>query len=143
MPDPDSADIGGPGPESRRPAGDVYDWYVRGMQLLDTGHPAAAAELLSHAAADAPESPSIREALGRAHLGARRYAEARQDFLQLVETYPDDDFAHFGLGLALSRMGEHAAAAEQLALACALRPDRDDYARELTHVRATLRARAT
>jgi tetratricopeptide (TPR) repeat protein len=128
-------------PAGRQPAGEVYDWYVRGLRLLDDGHAAAAAELLSHAVAADPDSASIREAVGRARLGARRYDEARADFAWLVDAYPDDDFAHFGLGLALSRLGELGAAAEQLALAAALRPDRDDYTRELNHVRATLRAR--
>ena len=124
----------------RPPAGDVYDWYQRGLRLLGTGDAAAAAEVLAHASAASPESSSIREALGRARLGSRRYALARDDFAQLVGDHPDDDFAHYGLGLALSRLGRWPEAVEQLALACALRPEREDYARELAHARATWRA---
>ncbi|MFZ0323681.1 MAG: tetratricopeptide repeat protein [Actinomycetes bacterium] len=133
----------GTDPTQRRPVGDVYDWYVRGLKLLDAGHPAAAAELLAHAAAADPGSASIREALGRARLGAKQFERAREDFAWLADTHPDDDYAHFALGLALSRLGDPRAAAEQLALACAMRPDRDDYARLLAQVRATGRAQSS
>ena len=40
----------------------------------------------------------------------------------IVEASPSDDYANFGLGLALARSGNHAAAAEYLALAAAMRP---------------------
>jgi Flp pilus assembly protein TadD len=118
----------------------VYDWYQRGLRLLESGDAAAAGEVLAHAAAAAPDSSSVREALGRARLGSRAYAQARDDFARLVEDHPDDDFAHFGLGLALSRLGRWSDAVQQLALACVMRPEREDYARELSHARATLRA---
>ena len=48
------------------PAGDVYDWYTRGMRLLAAGDAAAAAALLEHAARAEPASCSVREALARA-----------------------------------------------------------------------------
>ena len=60
----------------------------------------------------------------------------------IVEASPSDDYAHFGLGLALARSGDHAAAAEYLALAAAMRPDAAHYTEALRSVRATLRARA-
>jgi len=53
---------------------------------------------------------------------------------------PSDDYAHFGLGLALARTGHPAAAAEYLALAAAMRPDAAHYTEALRSVRATLRA---
>jgi hypothetical protein len=58
----------------------------------------------------------------------------------IVEASPSDDYAHFGLGLALARTGHHAAAAEYLALAAAMRPDARHYTEALRSVRATLRA---
>ena len=61
----------------------------------------------------------------------------------IVEASPSDDYAHFGLGLALARTGNHAAAAEYLALAAAMRPDATHYTEALRSVRATLRARKT
>lgn len=124
------------------PAGEVYDWFVRGVGLLESGNAEAAAELLTHARAREPESTSILEALARATFDARRYAEAHRLFALLAETVPDDDYARFGLGLSLMRVGDVPAAVEQLALAAAMRPARTDYQQALREARATLRARA-
>ena len=88
------------------PAGEVYDWYVRGRTLLDSGNPEAAAELLSHAREHEPESASVLETLARALFDAHRYAEAEARFTELVETSPDDDYARFGLGLTRLRLGD-------------------------------------
>lgn len=124
-----------------RPEGDVYDWYVRGLTLLETGHPAAASQLLVRAHEREPDARNILEALARSRLATGHYDQARDDFEQLVSRQPDDDYARLGLGLALARLGEFTRAAEQLALAVAMRPDREDYERQLRQVRATLRAR--
>lgn len=122
------------------PAGDVYDWYVRGLALLEAGHPAAAAQLLALAHEAEPSAQNILEGLARARLASGQHQQARVDFARLVERQPDDDYARLGLGLALARLGEFSAAAEQLALAVAMRPDRSDYEDKLKQVRATLRA---
>ncbi|WP_413775006.1 tetratricopeptide repeat protein [Actinocorallia sp. A-T 12471] len=111
------------------------------MKLLASGSPAAAVLPLSRAAEAEPHSPSIREALGRALFGARHYAEAADSFRSIIEENPAEDFALFGLGLSLSRMGMFQAAAEHLALAAAMRPENKDYASALRHVRATLDSR--
>ena len=66
--------------------------------------------------------------------------EAADNFRIIVEASPSDDYAHFGLGLALARTGDPAAAAEYLALAAAMRPDAAHYTEALRSVRATLRA---
>jgi tetratricopeptide (TPR) repeat protein len=123
------------------PADDVHAWYLRGLDLLDRGSPAAAAQILQRASAAEPQSRSVREALARAQFDAGRYADAAGNFRMIVEASPSDDYANFGLGLALSRMGDHAAAAEYLALAAAMRPDAAHYTEALRSVRATLRAR--
>jgi Flp pilus assembly protein TadD len=120
---------------------DVHAWYLRGMDLLGRGSPAAAAQVLQRASAAEPQSRSVREALARAQFDAGRYAEAADNFRMIVEASPSDDYANFGLGLALARMGDHAAAAEYLALAAAMRPDANHYTDALRSVRATLRAR--
>ena len=125
-----------------RPAGEVYDWYRRGMRLLEGGHAGAAAELLSHARDRVPESASVREALARALFDSGRHAEAAAAFGELVETNPGDDYARFGLGLSLVRLDRFTDAVEQLALAVAMRPDRAEYTSALRQARATLRARA-
>jgi tetratricopeptide (TPR) repeat protein len=123
------------------PEEDVHAWYQRGMELLGRGSPAAAAQVLQRASAAEPASRSVREALARAQFDAGRYAEAADNFRMIVEASPSDDYANFGLGLALARIGDHAAAAEYLALAAAMRPDAAHYTEALRSVRATLRAR--
>lgn len=126
----------------RQPVGDVYDWYQRGSALLDQGHPAAAVVLLTRVAAVEPEARHVRETLGRAYLAVGRYFDAEREFTHLVDSQPDDDYAHVGLGLAHARQGRFAEAVEHLALAVAMRPDREDYVSALQQARATLRAQA-
>lgn len=154
---PDPADPAGPGtePVSGPAAGaraysertgqtgqnDTYVLYRRGLDLLGRGSAAAAAQLLERAAAAEPESRSILEALARAQFDTRRYEAAAASFRRIVEASPSEDYAQFGLGLALARIGDHGAAAEHLALAAAMRPDLRHYTDALRSVRATLRAR--
>jgi tetratricopeptide (TPR) repeat protein len=122
-------------------ADDVHSWYRHGLELLGRGSPAAAAQVLQRASAAEPDARSVREALARAQFDAGRYAEAAENFRVIVEASPSDDYANFGLGLALARTGNHAAAAEYLALAAAMRPDAAHYTAALRSVRATLQAR--
>jgi Flp pilus assembly protein TadD len=129
------------GERAGRPAGEVYDWYRRGLDLLTAGDSAAAAQVLAFAHDAEPTSKAIREALARAQFNSRQYADSAQMFESLVEENPSDDYAHFGLGLALSRLGDHKAAAPHLAMAAAMRPTSEHYTNALRHVRATLRAR--
>jgi len=120
---------------------DTYDLYQRGLELLGRGSAAAAAQLLERAAAAEPHSRSVLEALARAQFDAGRYAAAAGNFRRIVEASPSDDYAHFGLGLALARTGNPDAAAEHLALAAAMQPHLRHYTDALHSVRATLRAR--
>ena len=123
------------------PEGDVYDWYQRGVKLLKEGSPAAAAALLERAAGAEPDSRSIREALARAQFNSRRYEEAAASFRAIVDANPAEDYAYFGLGLALWRTGDIEGAQEPLAIAVAMRPDERHYTTALKNVRATIRAR--
>jgi Flp pilus assembly protein TadD len=120
---------------------DTYDLYRRGLELLSRGSAAAAAQLLERAAAAEPQSRSVLEALARAQFDAGRYAAAAANFRRIVEASPSDDYAQFGLGLALARTGNPSAAAEHLALAAAMQPHLRHYTDALRSVRATLRAR--
>jgi Flp pilus assembly protein TadD len=131
-----------PAQHGRDAAGsDTYDLYRRGLDLLGRGSAAAAAQLLERAVAAEPESRSVLEALARAQFDAGHYAAAAGNFRRIVEASPSDDYAQFGLGLALARTGDPRAAAEHLALAVAMQPDRRHYTDALRSVRATLRAR--
>jgi tetratricopeptide (TPR) repeat protein len=120
----------------RPPSGDVYDWYQRGLKLLAGGDPAAAVHVLEHAVTAEPTSRHLREALARAQYDARRYPEARENFAQLVDSDPADDYAQFGWGLSARKLGDLREAVEHLALAAAMRPDLDHYGRELRGARA-------
>ncbi|HYZ54636.1 MAG TPA: tetratricopeptide repeat protein [Streptosporangiaceae bacterium] len=133
---------GGEPPGHSDPQGDPHAWYQRGLELLSRGSPAAAAQILQRAATAEPSSRSVREALARAQFDARRYSEAAANFRLIVEASPTDDYAHFGLGLALARAGDPASAAEYLALAVAMRPDSKHYANALLAVRARLQSRS-
>jgi tetratricopeptide (TPR) repeat protein len=127
-----------PPPPDVQPQGEVYDWYVRGLDLLDGGNAAAAVTLLTHAAQAEPESRSVREALARAQFDAGQYAAAAESFGWIVSVNPADDYAQFGLGLAAAKTGDLAGAIEHLALAAAMRPDISHYATALRGARATL-----
>jgi tetratricopeptide (TPR) repeat protein len=126
-PGPDDSEVEGP-----------YDWYTRGLQLLNSGSAAAAEQLLARAAAAEPESRSVLEALGRAQFDAHQYRQAMATFARIIAADPVDDYGQFALGLSAARIGELRTAVEHLALAAAMRPDLAHYGRELRMARARL-----
>ncbi|HVB27106.1 MAG TPA: tetratricopeptide repeat protein [Mycobacteriales bacterium] len=125
----------------RLPTGGLYEWFRRGLELLDSGNAAAAAQLLTRAVEHDPQSRSLREALGRAQFDAHDFAAARDSFARIVEADPTDDYAQFGYGLAATRLGELDQAVVHLALAVAMRPELVHYARALRQARAQLATR--
>jgi tetratricopeptide (TPR) repeat protein len=105
----------------------AYELFRSGSELLDHGDFHAAVMPLARARDLEPDKASIREALGRALFGARRYREAAEEFAAVVEAAPTNDFALFCLGRSLQLLGRHAEARKPLALASCLRPEREDY----------------
>lgn len=134
LPDPSGS------PPASPPGGEVYDWYQRGVGLLERGDADAAVQLLEHARAHAPDANNVLEALARALFDARRFSDAHRAFSQLVERDPGSDYALFGLGLSLTRLDRFSEAVDHLALAAAMRP-RPEYTLALSQARATLRFR--
>lgn len=132
---------GGRTPEAPTPGGGLYEWLRRGTELLEKGDAAAAATLLDRAHAAEPASASVLEALARARFDSGQYERATQAFASLVDVEPASDYAHFGLGLSLFRLGKVSDAEPHLAMAAAMRPERPEYARHLREVRATRAAR--
>lgn len=128
-------------PEDVFPQGEVYDWYRRGLDLLESGDAAAAVQLLGHAAAAEPASRSVLEALARAQFDAGMYPEALESFAGIIAANPVDDYAQFGMGLAAAKAGDLQSAVEHLALAAAMRPDITHYSTALRGARAALSAR--
>jgi tetratricopeptide (TPR) repeat protein len=105
----------------------VYEWYQRGLALLQTGDVHAAATLLERAVAVEPEKGSIREALARAYFRSRRFSAALGEFTVALEISPVNDYAHFGAGLCLGRLGRLHEAVGHLRMANVMRPGNDDY----------------
>jgi predicted Zn-dependent protease len=115
-----------------------YDWYTRGLRLLENGSASAAEQLLARAVKAEPTSRSALEALGRAQFEARHYARAKATFARIIEADPTDDYGQFALGLSAARVGDVRTAVEHLALATAMRPGVAHYERELAAARARL-----
>lgn len=105
----------------------VYEWYQRGLTLLETGDVHAAATVLARAAEAEPEKGSIREALARAYYRAHRFSAALDEFGAALEISPANDYAHFGAGLCLGRLGRLNEAVGHLRMANVMRPGNDDY----------------
>jgi tetratricopeptide (TPR) repeat protein len=105
----------------------VYDLYRRGQELLEHGDYAAATVPLIRARDLEPDKASIREALGRALFHARRYDRAAEEFQAVAARTPTNDYALFCLGRSMQLLGRHREACKPLALACSLRPEREDY----------------
>lgn len=129
------------GPSEDEPDG-TYEAFRRAESLLAQGNADAAAVILERLHRADPDSPSLLEAWARALFDARRFDEAARAFSLLAERSPDDDYAHYGLGLSMWRLQRFRAAQDHLAMAVVMRPDRPEYDKALKQVRATLRARA-
>jgi Flp pilus assembly protein TadD len=106
---------------------DVYELFCRGRDLLAHGDYQAAIVPLSRARDLEPDKASIREDLGRALFRAQRYEAAAAEFQTIAAQSPTNDYALFCLGRAMQQLGRHREACHPLALACSLRPERDDY----------------
>ena len=117
---------------------DVYELYIRGTELLESGHNHQATIPLARARDLAPDKTSIREALGRALFGAQRYEEAAEEFQAVIDRAPTNDYALFCLGRSLQMLGRHAEARQPLAQAAGMQPGRHDYRiyRDVSRARA-------
>jgi Flp pilus assembly protein TadD len=113
--------------------GTAYGAFQDGLRLLESGDAHAAAVALERARALEPEQGSIREALARAYFRSARHADAATEFERAVELDPVNDYAHFGLGLSLLRVGDRDGARRHLKLAVAMQP-RDEYRDALAQV---------
>jgi len=105
----------------------VYELYRRGCDLLDHGDYEAAIVPLTRAREIEPTKMSIREALGRALFHAQRYERAAAEFQAVAAAAPTDDYALFCLGRSMQLLGRHREACHPLAVACSMRPSREDY----------------
>ena len=105
----------------------TYSLFQQGRRHLKAGMPAQATVSLEKAKRREPDKASIREALGRALFHAQRYEGAAAEFQAIAASAPTNDYALFCLGRSMQLLGRHREACQPLALACSLRPEREDY----------------
>jgi len=86
----------------------AYELFQNGTRLLEDGDFHAATVPLARARDLEPDKTSVREALGRALFGSRRYSEAAAEFGEIVERAPTNDYALFCLGRSLQHLGRAA-----------------------------------
>ena len=123
------------------PTGGPHEWFRRSRDLLERGDAGASLVLIERVLQEDPTSLAAREIRARALFDSQHFNESAEEFGEIVEQRPDDDYAHYGLGMSLWRLQQFPEAADHLALACVMRPDDVRYSRALGQVRATLRAR--
>jgi Flp pilus assembly protein TadD len=83
-----------------------------------------------------PEKTSIREALGIAYFRIRRFAEAEQEFRDILELRPVDHYAHFALGRCLEKQGRPQEAVPHYKMATFFRPQSQEYRKALESLEA-------
>lgn len=109
----------------------AYELFSRGSRMLAQRHPGAAVVLLERCLVLEPGKASILEALGRAYFDLGDHARAAGNFEAIIEDNPLAHYAHFGLGLARTRMGDPEAGLRHLRMAVFLKPENADYQRAL------------
>lgn len=114
---------------------EAFQAYQVGTRLLASANPHAAVIPLERARDLEPDKGSVRESLARAYYSTGRFAAARREFARTVELDPVNDYAHYGLGLCLMRIGDRAGARRHLRLAVAMRP-RPEYRDALRRLEA-------
>ena len=113
---------------------EAYTLFRRGVDFLESGHPAQAAMFLARALLLEPGRNSIRETLGRAQFALGHFEQAADLFGAVVEDVPDCDYAHYALARCLNAMGRGEQARGHLRLARALHPRSETYRQRLDGV---------
>jgi len=110
---------------------ETYELFTQGKAHMARGMNAQATVALEKAKRREPEKTSIREALGIAYFRIRRFAEAEEEFRQILDRQPVDHYAHFALGRCLEKQGRPGEAAGHYKLATFFRPQSRDYEQAL------------
>ena len=100
---------------------------LEGQALNDLGRSRDALSRLEAAVATLPEGGAdgqrVRYERSSALFELCRFEEAKQGFLEVLKTSPDDAWAHHHLGLVLERLGDAAGAEREFAAALRLAPN--------------------
>src|SRR6266540_1189727 len=84
---------------------ETYELFRQGREHMAAGMNAQATVALEKAKRREPDKTSILEALGIAYFRIRRFAEAEQEFREILELRPVDHYAHLALGRCLEKQG--------------------------------------
>src|SRR5919108_4761331 len=115
---------------------ETYDLFQQGRDHMAHGRNAQATVPLEKAKRREPEKTSILEALGIAYFRIRRYAEAEQEFRDILDLRPVDHYAHFALGRCLEKQGRPAEAVPHYKMATFFRPQSQEYRKALESLQA-------
>jgi Flp pilus assembly protein TadD len=115
---------------------ETYDLFQQGRRQMKAGMNAQATVALEKAKRREPEKTSIREALGIAYFRIRRFAEAEQEFRDILELRPVDHYAHFALGRCLEKQGRPEEAVPHYKMATFFRPQSQEYRKALESLQA-------
>jgi Flp pilus assembly protein TadD len=115
---------------------ETYDLFQKGREHMAAGMNAQATVSLEKAKRREPEKTSIREALGIAYFRIRRFAEAEQEFREILELRPVDHYAHFALGRCLEKQGKPEEAVSHYKMATFFRPQSKEYRKALESLEA-------
>jgi Flp pilus assembly protein TadD len=115
---------------------ETYDLFQQGREQMAAGMNAQATVALEKAKRREPEKTSILEALGIAYFRIRRFAEAEQEFREILELRPIDHYAHFALGRCLEKQGRPDEAVSHYKMATFFRPQSKEYRKALESLEA-------
>jgi Flp pilus assembly protein TadD len=115
---------------------ETYDLFQKGREHMAAGMNAQATVALEKAKRREPEKTSILEALGIAYFRIRRFAEAEQEFREILELRPVDHYAHFALGRCLEKQGKPEEAVGHYKMATFFRPQSKEYRKALESLEA-------
>src|SRR4030042_1898507 len=81
----------------------AYYLFKKGKKLSESGKFLEAIMLLEKARKFEPEKGSIREVLASAYYNCGLYVSAKKNFIKALGIDASNDFAHYGLGLCLTK----------------------------------------
>jgi Flp pilus assembly protein TadD len=115
---------------------ETYELFQQAREHMAAGMNAQATVALEKAKRREPEKTSILEALGIAYFRIRRFAEAEQEFREILELRPVDHYAHFALGRCLEKQGKPEEAVSHYKMATFFRPQSKEYRKALESLEA-------
>ncbi|MDZ7838603.1 MAG: tetratricopeptide repeat protein [Actinomycetota bacterium] len=78
-----------------------------------------------------PHKASIREALATAYYNSGFYSSAKKNFEKALQIDASNDFAYYGLGLSMAKLGDIKKARGQLKMAMVMNPECEQYKKAL------------